>query len=217
MEQDTIDILIPSRRLAIGNASKTRNRLAQNSKADILVFFDDDVIFTNDTIHQLTNDMKGDAVSGRYGESPHKNFITQLQNIILMFRFKDSRYVSFINSACFAIKRKVFERAGGFNESMNYYEDMELGHRVKNCYINSNAIVIHNKKFTHISLLQDYYRKAKVAGLYFRKNPTCEKNLPAPIKLILCIYKKKGLWFTFLSMFILFEIAIVTIAGLNES
>lgn len=162
-----------------GNPSKARNFGAKKASGNILVFVDSDIVLKPDSIEKIVSkvaEKEVASVSGIYTkETPVDSFYSQLQNLILYYRLsKVSEFVTFTNSAFYAIKRDVFETIHGYNESMSYFEDVEIGHRLKkNGYklrMDSSLSVTHLKNFDHWGLLCDYFKKAAVSGRYKRKN-----------------------------------------------
>lgn len=162
-----------------GSPSIARNRGAENASGDIFVFIDSDIVLKPDSIEKIISAVSRpdtDVVSGTYeSDMPQTGFFSQLQNLMAICRQSGlPEFVTFTNSAFCAIKRKTFESIGGYDETMSYYEDVEIGHRLAEngyrCRSNPDLKVTHLKRFTHIGLLKDYFRKVAVAGKYKRKN-----------------------------------------------
>lgn len=158
-------------------SSAVRNHGARNSHGDIFIFLDADVILKPDSIENITrliSEPDTDAISGVYSEDiPQTNFLSQLQNLILVYRCsKLSNSTSITISAFCAIKRSAFEAIGGYNERMRYYEDVEIGHRlIKNgyrCKFYAGLEVVHLKYYNHLGLMCDYFRKAAAMSNYVK-------------------------------------------------
>lgn len=161
-----------------GGPARARNYGAKNASGNILVFVDADIVLKPDSIEKITSLISEpgvDVISGIYTEdTPQSNFFSQLQNLILRYRFlKQAGFITFTNSAFCAIKRDAFEAVGGYNEKMPYYEDIEIGHRLAKkgyrCKLEPSLQVTHLKYFNHLGLLRDYFKKAVVSGAYKRE------------------------------------------------
>ena len=158
--------------------AKAKNYGAKLSCGDILIFFDADIVLLPDSIEKIISRISEpdtDAISGIYTEDiPQANFFSQLQNLLFVYRYsKLPKFTTFTFSSFCAIKRNAFEAAGGYDEKMYFYEDVELGHRLNKkgykCRLDVDLKVTHLKHFDHFSLLRDYFKKATVAGAYYRR------------------------------------------------
>lgn len=179
-----------------GRPARARNYGAKNASGNILVFVDADVVLKPNSIEKITSVMfepGTDVISGVYTENtPQTNFFSQLQNLILIYRYsKPPKFVTFTNSSFCAIRRDVFESIGGYDEKMPYYEDIEIGRRLiqkgYRCKLDPELKVTHLKYFSHLGLLRDYFKKTAVSGVYFRRGSFLKKlkgeNVPASIKI----------------------------------
>jgi len=180
-------------------ASKARNRGAKGASGDILVFIDADIVLERDSIQKTLDFITGtkvDAVSASYTDNVQGfNFCSRFQTFFLNYRHSfipRDKNVNFIFSSFFAIKKKVFDEAGGFDEELDAYEDVELGYRLAqegySCRLDADNRVTHLKRYTHLGLLKDYFAKAKAAGRFFCKSRFFRKslaigNMPGSLKL----------------------------------
>lgn len=166
------DVIQLKERLTPGGV---RNYGARYASGDILVFLDADVILKPDSIENiiyLLSEPGIDAISAIYTEdTPEISFFSQLQNLILVYRFSKlcEATVLTISSFC-AIKKNAFETVDGYNEKMRYYEDVEIGHRLTRkgfrCKFNRSLAVTHLKYYNHLDLLREYFRKAVAMSNY---------------------------------------------------
>ena len=156
-----------------------RNRGARKASGAILVFIDSDVVLNPDSVERIVtclSEPDTDAVSGTYSaDMAQTGFFSQLQNLMSAYRQSNlPELVAFTNSAFCAVKRAAFEDAGGYDETMSYYEDVEIGHRLTRkgyrCRSIPELTVTHLKQFSHLGLLGDYFKKAAAAAACMRKN-----------------------------------------------
>ena len=113
-----------------------RNRGAQVSAGDILLFIDSDVIIKNDALNYL-NDMfcqnEIDAIQGIYSHKPtYESITTQYQMSYNCYYIwpKNKKYASTLSTCCFAIRKKIFLNFKGFNTNIKRAsaEDEEFGY-----------------------------------------------------------------------------------------
>ena len=113
-----------------------RNRGAQVSAGDILLFIDSDVIIKNDALNYL-NDMffqnEIDAIQGIYSHKPtYESIATQYQMSYNCYYIwpKNKKYASTLSTCCLAIRKKIFLNLKGFNTNIKRAsaEDEEFGY-----------------------------------------------------------------------------------------
>ena len=113
-----------------------RNRGAQVSSGDILLFIDSDVIIKNDALNYL-NDMffqnEIDAIQGIYSHKPtYESIATQYQMSYNCYYIwpKNKKYASTLSTCCLAIRKKIFLNLKGFNVNFKRpsAEDEEFGY-----------------------------------------------------------------------------------------
>jgi len=122
-----------------GGPARARNIGAAAASSDILVFIDADVCVHSDTLARISRHFREnrrlDAVFGCYDDSPASpDFLSQYRN--LMHRYvhrRGRREASTFWTGCGAVRRRVFEACGGFQESIRRpaMEDVELGYRLR--------------------------------------------------------------------------------------
>lgn len=133
-----------------------RNAGAKKAKGVILVFFDADVEIYPDTLKQIAKSFQTDldlvALTGVWDKDQRTNrFFPQYKALRdwsywINERDRDGYYYLFSTRAA-AIRRNVFERLGGFNESFRQMEDVELTYRIARRYaiVFSPAIRVHHE------------------------------------------------------------------------
>jgi len=143
-----------------------RNRGAKEAKGDILLFIDADVEISSETIAQVSLVFQENpnlaALIGSYDETPDgQNFLSQYKNLFHHYTHQQgSEEASTFWGACGAIRREIFEKIGGFDESYRRpsVEDIELGYRLKNAgyqiRLCKHIQVKHLKRWEVISLLR---------------------------------------------------------------
>ena len=150
-----------------------RNRGALHASGDILFFVDADVVVPPGIIGEIqdafSQDERLDALIGSYDDAPAEpGFLSQYRNLLHHYVHQTSNQeASTFWGACGAIRRDVFLRAGGFDESYREasIEDIELGYRLKQSgrtiRLKKNLQVKHLKKWRIGSMLRtDLLRRA---------------------------------------------------------
>jgi GT2 family glycosyltransferase len=143
-----------------------RNLGAAHASGDLLVFVDADVCVRADTIGRirLRFEMDGslDALIGSYDDEPASaGFVSQYKNLLHHFVHQRARTeAATFWTGCGAIRREVFEAAGGFDESYTRpcIEDIELGYRLRQSgrriVLDPSIQVKHLKRYRLGSLLR---------------------------------------------------------------
>ena len=151
-----------------------RNFGALHARGEIFLFIDSDVTVRPDTISLVVSNFQHNpditAVFGSYDDEPREeNFISQYRNLFHHFHHQHSDTEAFTFWAgCGAIRKKVFEEMGGFDQkryTKPSIEDIELGHRIsKKGYrilLDRDLQVKHLKRWKFLSMLwTDIFRRA---------------------------------------------------------
>lgn len=151
-----------------------RNFGAQHAHGEIFFFVDSDVIVDRDTIALVADNFQRNpeivAVFGSYDDEPHEqNFMSQYRNLFHHFHHQHSCTDAFTFwGGCGAIRKKVFEEMGGFNQkryTKPSIEDIELGYRIRKkgyrILLDKDMQVKHLKKWEFLSMLRaDIFQRA---------------------------------------------------------
>lgn len=116
-----------------------RNTGVAHASGDVVVFLDADVCVRPDTLDRIRsrfeNDPSIDALFGSYDDEPgDPGFASQYKNLLHHYVHQSGRReAATFWSGCGAIKRAVFQAAGGFDEwyARPSTEDVELGYRLR--------------------------------------------------------------------------------------
>jgi len=162
-------IVLPS---ATGPA-RARNLGAKKATGEILFFLDADVTIPPNAIDLLVSffgrHQEIAAVFGSYDTDPYEiNFLSQYKNLFHHYVHQAAKEnASTFWTGCGAVRRKVFMKLGGFNESYRRpcIEDIELGYRLKRAgyeiRLMKNLQVKHHKHWGPISLFKaDFFSRA---------------------------------------------------------
>ena len=169
------------------SASVARNIGAKNISTDYILFLDSDVLLSNqarEVIAEILETADADVVCGLYRNDPRENSsVEELQNAVLRHRLSGVRNPSAVmgSSSHMLVRRDVFEQIGGFNPEIDSYEDFEFSARcIKSGFsveIDTRLDAVHLKKFSVVSLLQDYIRKSCNAIIVRGRYPLVFKGL----------------------------------------
>ncbi len=117
-------------------AAAARNRGAKDAEADILFFVDADVVVHADVRERLLDFFRTqsgiDAVFGAYDDNPSCPAVcSKYRNLLHHYVHCQGpeRPTSFW-TGCGAVRKKAFDRLGGFDERMRMMEDVEFGIRL---------------------------------------------------------------------------------------
>ncbi len=166
---------------AVGPA-QARNAGASVAVEDILFFVDADVTVPENVFERVTDFFEEHseiaALFGSYDAAPYEsNFLSQYKNLSHHYVHQMSKEgASTFWGACGAIRKEIFFKIGGFDESYRKpsIEDIELGYRLKqaDCEIRlcKDLQVKHLKRWGVRSLLKAdiFYRAVPWTQLIFR-------------------------------------------------
>lgn len=112
-----------------------RNRAVAASSGEVLVFLDADVEAHEGTIEALVRRVESgevDAVMGSYDDEPtDRGLVSAFRNLLHHYTHQtgEREAVTFW-TGCGAMRREAFERAGRFDASRRWLEDVDLGLRL---------------------------------------------------------------------------------------
>src|SRR3989344_3545074 len=116
-----------------GNISKGRNFAVKNSASDIIAISDVGCVLDKNWLKRITfpfKDKSVDVVAGFYKGLPKTSFEKSLVPYVLVVSNKANK--DFLPaSRSMAIRKKVFEKIGGFSEKLDQAEDYDLAKRLK--------------------------------------------------------------------------------------
>jgi GT2 family glycosyltransferase len=154
------------RRAINAGPAAARNAGARHARADILLFVDSDVIVAPGTLDRVSTFFDGRpdvaAVFGSYDAHPAAaGVISRYKNLHHHFVHQNSEaQASTFWAGCGAIRRRVFEAVGGFDEERfrrPSIEDIELGYRLRRAghriLLDKTLQGTHLKRWTFRSLL----------------------------------------------------------------
>jgi GT2 family glycosyltransferase len=146
--------------------ARARNIGARAARGDILFFLDSDVSVHADTLDRVARGFEEDAslhaLIGSYDSSPgSKDFLSQYKNLMHCYVHQKGKSAACTFwSGCGAIRRDVFLKHAGFDESYGRpaIEDIELGYRLRTAgskvILDKDILVTHLKRWTFWGLLK---------------------------------------------------------------
>lgn len=149
-----------------GGPARARNYASRHARGDFVVFIDADVCVHPDTLSRIDAHFRdapdADAVMGSYDDTPaDPSFVSQYKNLFHHYVHQQSRTNAWTFWAgCGAVRREVFLRFGGFDESYRRpcIEDIELGFRLHagghRIDLDPTIQVTHLKRWTLMNLIR---------------------------------------------------------------
>jgi len=171
-------------------AASSRNIGASLARGDLIVFIDSDVEVNKDTFSDLIklfiSNKNLTSVSGVYCYNKHQSIISEYQNMYegyiqqTLSKLKNPPY---INTSFFAIKKRIFDRIGGFNTQFKLanQEDIDFGKKLfslgyKNIFSDKIRIK-HLKEFSFLAFLKKkYYQGHEFIKVYSKQKNNLKMN-----------------------------------------
>ena len=166
-----------------------RNMGAKESKGDVLLFLDADTVVRPDLAGHIAQRFNGDpaliALVGYYDKVPlNKGAFARYKALMVHYWFRNASVMESFETCVGAIRREVFFKAGGFDESYPEadVEDYEFGYRVMEqgpILVDHAMIVGHN--FPSFSKnFSNYYRRSKLWMELFLSRRKFESTATTP-------------------------------------
>ena len=168
-----------------GGPAEGRNRGVDNSRGDLIVFIDSDLVVTESFLAcharalQKSWQQRGDRLSFTYGAVI--NTANFEQPTTEPHKFQDNSWAYFATGNV-AIDREVLERSGLFDTNFRLYgwEDLELGERLRQMDVElvkcPEAVGYHWHPALRLEQVPDLIRvereRAKMGLVFYRKHPT---------------------------------------------
>ena len=168
-----------------GGPAEGRNRGVDNSRGDLIVFIDSDLVVTESFLAcharalQKSWQKRGDRLSFTYGAVI--NTANFEQPTTEPHKFQDNSWAYFATGNV-AIDREVLERSGLFDTNFRLYgwEDLELGERLRQMDVElvkcPEAVGYHWHPALRLEQVPDLIRvereRAKMGLVFYRKHPT---------------------------------------------
>ncbi|TET21785.1 MAG: glycosyltransferase family 2 protein [Candidatus Aminicenantes bacterium] len=110
-----------------------RNAGARVSRGEMIVFLDGDCIVGRDFVRKMVLPLQNPKIGMTQGYidiANPENLIARLSFMRARHMFKDLQYLDFAWGAAMGMKRNLFERMGGFNDSIKFGEEDDLAYRL---------------------------------------------------------------------------------------
>lgn len=183
-----------------GGPAKARNRGVAEAKGEIIFFLDSDVLVLDGTVREVKeyfeNEHAANCVIGVCATEPlNKGFVPKYMAMFEYIHLLDARGVnlSVFAPRCGAIKKELFQRAGGYDESYKGadVEDFELARRINKLdriALNPKMLVRHQFVNNLEEALKNYFKRAVMWIHLFMKDrkfdnagPTAPSNAIAAV------------------------------------
>ena len=151
-------------------ASNARNIGVANSKGNIILFTDSDVILKKDTVHKIIESFKKHKSAAAIVGLPDKkssfnNLASEYFNLRIYYNYmRLPEQIDILYTTICAVKRSAFDNVNGFNVKMRSEEDPELGFRLSRAgykiILNKDLTVSHYKYISFLELLKNDFKRS---------------------------------------------------------
>lgn len=163
----------------------TRNLAASKAAGDILIYMTQDALLKDSKcLENLVRPLADPQVAASYARQVARDDANPIERFARSFNYPPGNILKgvedlnvlgiktfFFSNTCSAIKRSVFEKAGGFPDKTITNEDMFLaaklvqrGHKIA---YQADAVVYHSHNYTISSVFKRYFD----IGVFFNRNP----------------------------------------------
>jgi glycosyltransferase involved in cell wall biosynthesis len=147
-----------------------RNLGAREATGDVLLFVDADCVLrehARTAIERAFADPEIDALVGAYDEDPDdRGVVSRFRNLLHAYTHRSAgSYGTTFWTGCGAVRREVFRKHDGFDESWQYMEDVEFGGRLcaagRRVQFDATLQVRHLKRWTFLGMIRtDVFHRA---------------------------------------------------------
>lgn len=166
-----------------------RNIGAKFAQGDVLLFLDADTLAPPNLLRHVAERFEKEptltAIVGYYDKKPlNDGFFPRYKALLVNYWFKGAVVMESFETCCGAIRKEIFEKAGGFDENYDRadVEDYEFGYRLLKMgkiMVDHEMIVGHHfPTFTRNWL--NYYRRAKLWTKLFLNRKEFESTATTP-------------------------------------
>lgn len=186
-------------------AARARNAGALASKGELLCFIDSDVLVFEDTLELIASIFRKDPEISAVQTTcidrcGFVNFASQYQNLYFHYNTITVRekYLATIIGHCFAVRRKDFDLAGGFDEEIvgASVEDGNFGLKLyklnKKIYLDQGIKIWHKRSLSPLTIINKMFTKSSdkiytllKSGDLFKVNPDKTEHSKMKIAAIL--------------------------------
>jgi len=144
--------------------SAARNLGAKEAKGDILIFLDADVLLTSLCLEMVEKKFREKDVQLVQWLNPPRQPTTFMEkcNYVRILHLA-GRAAGDLLEIPHAYRRETFERLGGFDESLRYFEDRELADRIRRAGLHVHLVDV-VAEHMEPSSLGDFYKQASWLG-----------------------------------------------------
>jgi glycosyltransferase involved in cell wall biosynthesis len=165
-----------------GGPARARNKGVEEAAGDIIFFLDSDVIVLDGTVQEVKDyfdkNPHANCVIGLCATEPlNKGFVPKYMAMFEYIHLLDipGSSVSVFAPRCGAIKKELFQRVGGYDESYKGadVEDFELARRIikeDRIYVNPKMLVRHQFVNNIQEAVKNYFKRAVMWIHLFIKN-----------------------------------------------